>query len=162
MASGFCDVTLVDLQMQPLECMRSCCKGAATRRAVYPVFMCPYALGFHFSPSFSLVFIYATRRVDRAERAKIEAQNLLVLSSSSSALLHLCDESPRASKGSESCVCSVEARGGRVTNRLKGTADQYGLPTFIVADAGRTQVQAGSKTVLAIGPGMLPVSCLYM
>ncbi|PKU80008.1 peptidyl-tRNA hydrolase, PTH2 family [Dendrobium catenatum] len=37
-------------------------------------------------------------------------------------------------------------------NRLKGTADQYGLPTFIVADAGRTQVQAGSKTVLAIGP----------
>ncbi|PKA65336.1 peptidyl-tRNA hydrolase, PTH2 family [Apostasia shenzhenica] len=37
-------------------------------------------------------------------------------------------------------------------NRLKNTADQYGLPTFIVADAGRTQVQAGSKTVLAIGP----------
>ncbi|KAL6851766.1 hypothetical protein ACP4OV_020330 [Aristida adscensionis] len=38
-------------------------------------------------------------------------------------------------------------------NRLKETADHRGLPTFIVADAGRTQVLSGSKTVLAIGPG---------
>ncbi|KAI3935784.1 hypothetical protein MKX01_032968 [Papaver californicum] len=38
-------------------------------------------------------------------------------------------------------------------NRLKNTAESIGLPTFVVADAGRTQVVAGSKTVLAIGPG---------
>ncbi|CAL4894477.1 unnamed protein product [Urochloa decumbens] len=38
-------------------------------------------------------------------------------------------------------------------NRLKETAAHRGIPTFIVADAGRTQVLAGSKTVLAIGPG---------
>ncbi|XP_025807703.1 probable peptidyl-tRNA hydrolase 2 isoform X3 [Panicum hallii] len=38
-------------------------------------------------------------------------------------------------------------------NRLKETAEHRGIPTFIVADAGRTQVLAGSKTVLAIGPG---------
>ncbi|CAA6660984.1 unnamed protein product [Spirodela intermedia] len=38
-------------------------------------------------------------------------------------------------------------------NKLKETADRAGLPTFVVADAGRTQVAAGSKTVLAIGPG---------
>jgi len=38
-------------------------------------------------------------------------------------------------------------------NRLKETAEHQGIPTFIVADAGRTQVLAGSKTVLAIGPG---------
>ncbi|KAG0495111.1 hypothetical protein HPP92_006105 [Vanilla planifolia] len=38
-------------------------------------------------------------------------------------------------------------------NKLKDTADLYGLPTLIIADAGRTQVQEGSKTVLAIGPG---------
>nr|XP_019703558.1 probable peptidyl-tRNA hydrolase 2 isoform X2 [Elaeis guineensis]XP_019703561.1 probable peptidyl-tRNA hydrolase 2 isoform X2 [Elaeis guineensis] len=38
-------------------------------------------------------------------------------------------------------------------NKLKEAADRCGLPTFVVADAGRTQVQAGSRTVLAIGPG---------
>ncbi|KAF0925167.1 hypothetical protein E2562_015586 [Oryza meyeriana var. granulata] len=38
-------------------------------------------------------------------------------------------------------------------NRLKETAEHRGIPTFVVADAGRTQVQAGSKTVLAVGPG---------
>ncbi|XP_040380384.1 probable peptidyl-tRNA hydrolase 2 isoform X2 [Oryza brachyantha] len=36
---------------------------------------------------------------------------------------------------------------------LKETAEHRGIPTFVVADAGRTQVQAGSKTVLAVGPG---------
>lgn len=30
---------------------------------------------------------------------------------------------------------------------------QMGLPTYIVHDAGRTQIAAGSQTVLAIGPG---------
>ncbi|ONK69751.1 uncharacterized protein A4U43_C05F26340 [Asparagus officinalis] len=38
-------------------------------------------------------------------------------------------------------------------NKLKEAADRCGLPTFIVADAGRTEVKAGSRTVLAIGPG---------
>ncbi|WVZ99289.1 hypothetical protein U9M48_044615 [Paspalum notatum var. saurae] len=41
-------------------------------------------------------------------------------------------------------------------NRIKETAEHRGIPTFIVADAGRTQVLAGSKTVLAIGPGRKP------
>lgn len=38
-------------------------------------------------------------------------------------------------------------------NNLKEAAEEIGLPTFVVADAGRTQVLAGSKTVLAVGPG---------
>ncbi|XP_054788851.1 uncharacterized protein LOC129294471 [Prosopis cineraria] len=38
-------------------------------------------------------------------------------------------------------------------NKLKEAAESIGLPTFVVADAGRTQVAAGSKTVLAVGPG---------
>nr|XP_027080325.1 peptidyl-tRNA hydrolase 2, mitochondrial-like isoform X2 [Coffea arabica] len=38
-------------------------------------------------------------------------------------------------------------------NKLKEAAESIGLPTFVVADAGRTQVSSGSKTVLAIGPG---------
>ncbi|TVU20550.1 hypothetical protein EJB05_36764 [Eragrostis curvula] len=37
-------------------------------------------------------------------------------------------------------------------NRIKETAEHRGIPTFVVADAGRTQVVAGSKTVLAVGP----------
>ncbi|KAG8067966.1 hypothetical protein GUJ93_ZPchr0005g14274 [Zizania palustris] len=38
-------------------------------------------------------------------------------------------------------------------NRLKESAEHRGIPTFVVADAGRTQVLSGSKTVLAVGPG---------
>ncbi|XVE97583.1 hypothetical protein REPUB_Repub03eG0031800 [Reevesia pubescens] len=38
-------------------------------------------------------------------------------------------------------------------NKLREAAENIGLPTFVVADAGRTQVSAGSKTVLAVGPG---------
>ncbi|XP_042059918.1 peptidyl-tRNA hydrolase 2, mitochondrial-like isoform X3 [Salvia splendens] len=38
-------------------------------------------------------------------------------------------------------------------NKIKDAAETIGLPTFTVADAGRTQVSAGSKTVLAVGPG---------
>lgn len=36
---------------------------------------------------------------------------------------------------------------------LASQAIQRGLPAYIVQDAGRTQIAAGSQTVLAIGPG---------
>ena len=36
---------------------------------------------------------------------------------------------------------------------LKRKADQMGLTTCIVHDAGRTQVEEGTATVLGIGPG---------
>eukprot|EP00850_Spirogloea_muscicola_P012737 SM000083S22784 [mRNA] locus=s83:491885:492506:- [translate_table: standard] len=36
---------------------------------------------------------------------------------------------------------------------LRSRATKVGLPTFVISDAGRTQVAAGSKTVLAVGPG---------
>lgn len=35
---------------------------------------------------------------------------------------------------------------------LADQAAEQGLPTYIVCDAGRTQIAAGSQTVLAIGP----------
>lgn len=36
--------------------------------------------------------------------------------------------------------------------QLARRAERAGLPVFMVADAGRTQVAPGSKTVLAVGP----------
>lgn len=47
----------------------------------------------------------------------------------------------------------VTCKNQQEMNKLKEEAEIIGLPTFVVADAGRTQVSAGSKTVLAIGPG---------
>ncbi|XP_057434765.1 uncharacterized protein LOC130727603 isoform X2 [Lotus japonicus] len=47
----------------------------------------------------------------------------------------------------------VTCRNQQEMNKLKETAESIGLPTFVVADAGRTEVSAGSKTVLAVGPG---------
>jgi PTH2 family peptidyl-tRNA hydrolase len=36
--------------------------------------------------------------------------------------------------------------------QLEAQALQAGLPCYLVHDAGRTQIPAGSQTVLAIGP----------
>ncbi|KAK9946644.1 hypothetical protein M0R45_012095 [Rubus argutus] len=47
----------------------------------------------------------------------------------------------------------VTCKNQQEMNKLKETAEGIGLPTFVVADAGRTQVVSGSKTVLAVGPG---------
>ncbi|KAB1204349.1 Peptidyl-tRNA hydrolase 2, mitochondrial [Morella rubra] len=47
----------------------------------------------------------------------------------------------------------VTCKNQQEMNKLKDAAESIGLPTFVVADAGRTQVLAGSKTVLAVGPG---------
>uniref|UniRef100_A0A0D6R5J5 peptidyl-tRNA hydrolase n=1 Tax=Araucaria cunninghamii TaxID=56994 RepID=A0A0D6R5J5_ARACU len=47
----------------------------------------------------------------------------------------------------------VTCKNQQEMNNLRAAAEKIGLPTFTVADAGRTQVSAGSRTVLAIGPG---------
>jgi peptidyl-tRNA hydrolase, PTH2 family len=39
---------------------------------------------------------------------------------------------------------------------LQKEAEKLGLPNYLVMDAGRTQIEAGSKTVLSIGPA--PIS----
>ncbi|BBG95308.1 Peptidyl-tRNA hydrolase II family protein [Prunus dulcis] len=46
----------------------------------------------------------------------------------------------------------VTCKNQQEMNKLKEAAEGIGLPTFVVADAGRTQVVSGSKTVLAVGP----------
>ena len=35
---------------------------------------------------------------------------------------------------------------------IKAQATEQGIPCYLVTDAGRTQIAAGSKTVLALGP----------
>ncbi|KAK3438323.1 hypothetical protein EUGRSUZ_C02937 [Eucalyptus grandis] len=47
------------------------------------------------------------------------------------------------------CTCKNQQE----MNQLREAAESAGLPTFVVTDAGRTQVAAGSRTLLAIGPG---------
>lgn len=48
-------------------------------------------------------------------------------------------------------IC-LKAKDDKELLALARTAKASGLPAFIVQDAGRTQVAAGSRTVLAIGP----------
>ena len=38
--------------------------------------------------------------------------------------------------------------------KASSDASMLGLNTYIVRDAGRTQIAAGSKTVLCVGPGI--------
>ena len=57
----------------------------------------------------------------------------------------------------EAVVC-VKIDSEAQMTALQVTAETAVLPNYIVADAGRTQVAAGSQTVLAIGPG--PISLL--
>lgn len=49
-------------------------------------------------------------------------------------------------------VC-LKASGLEELERVKAQAEGARLPTFIVQDAGRTQIDPGSSTVVAVGPG---------
>jgi PTH2 family peptidyl-tRNA hydrolase len=48
-------------------------------------------------------------------------------------------------------IC-LKAQDDNELSELRAKAEALNLPTFEVHDAGRTQVAAGSKTILAIGP----------
>lgn len=44
------------------------------------------------------------------------------------------------------CVCMA------IQLQLQAAAREQDIPCYLVTDAGRTQIAAGSRTVLAIGP----------
>ena len=47
---------------------------------------------------------------------------------------------------------AVKGESDELLTNLERKAREKGLVTYLVRDAGRTQIAAGSKTVLAIGP----------
>lgn len=53
-------------------------------------------------------------------------------------------------RGQAKVCLKVESEGEMLA--LYATARQIDLPAYVVSDAGRTQIAAGSRTVLAIGP----------
>lgn len=54
------------------------------------------------------------------------------------------------------CRISFDCAAGIIScHRFVAQAEKAGLVTYMVADAGRTQIAAGSRTVLAIGPAPL-------
>jgi len=54
------------------------------------------------------------------------------------------------SKGAAKVVVKCETE--EEMDLIRDTARELGIPTHVVQDAGRTQVAAGSRTVLALGP----------
>ena len=56
----------------------------------------------------------------------------------------------RESKGDLEVVVKCESEAEMM--KLRQQAMQREVPTHVVADAGRTQIAAGSRTVLALGP----------
>lgn len=52
--------------------------------------------------------------------------------------------------------------GDCIRNKLKDAADSIGLPTFTVADAGRTQVLFSSYLISSLNPGIALPAFLYL
>jgi PTH2 family peptidyl-tRNA hydrolase len=47
---------------------------------------------------------------------------------------------------------AVQIKGQKEIQELKATARSLGITAEVIADAGRTQIEAGSLTVLGVGP----------
>ncbi len=57
--------------------------------------------------------------------------------------------------GQAKIVVKIHSR--KEMHELARQASALGIPNYIVRDAGRTQVEAGTETVIAIGPGPVPL-----
>lgn len=54
----------------------------------------------------------------------------------------------------ETAVC-LKCKNEEEMDELDTSAQSHGIVSYIVHDAGRTQIACGSKTVLAIGPARI-------
>jgi len=57
------------------------------------------------------------------------------------------------SRGSKKTV--LKAKNDGELYKLKQLAEDYGLKTQLITDAGRTEIEAGTETCLAIGPDLV-------
>lgn len=52
-------------------------------------------------------------------------------------------------------IAAIMSKHMLLQDALRKAAKKSGLPYYLVCDAGKTQIPAGSHTVLAIGPGLI-------
>jgi PTH2 family peptidyl-tRNA hydrolase len=83
-------------------------------------------------------------------RGKLAAQ---VAHASLSAYEDADDRAKKAWKGSGQKKVVVKASGERELFELADAAEREGLPHAVVRDAGHTQLEPGTVTALAVGPG---------
>lgn len=81
---------------------------------------------------------------------KLAAQ---VAHASLSAVEDTPDRDRREWKGSGQKKVVLQADGKSQLFELADAAERRGLPTAIIRDAGHTEVEAGTVTALAVGPG---------
>jgi PTH2 family peptidyl-tRNA hydrolase len=83
-------------------------------------------------------------------KGKLAAQ---VAHASLSAYEDTDDRTRKEWKGSGQKKVVLKAQGEKELFRLADLADREGLPNAIIRDAGHTQLDPGTVTALAIGPG---------
>ncbi|EJN60762.1 peptidyl-tRNA hydrolase, PTH2 family [Halogranum rubrum] len=83
-------------------------------------------------------------------RGKLAAQ---VAHASLSAYEDADDRTRKKWKGEGQKKIVLKARGEKELFELADLADREGLPNAIIRDAGHTQLEPGTVTALAVGPG---------
>jgi len=71
--------------------------------------------------------------------------------------LRMCPSSVKWWESFGQAKIALKIEGEKEMQELQAKAQALGLVTYIVEDAGRTQIAAGSRTVLGIGPAPVKV-----
>jgi peptidyl-tRNA hydrolase, PTH2 family len=103
--------------------------------------------------AFTHKLVIVTRRNLKLSAGKLAAQ---VAHAAVTCALRAQEEDPRTfkkwmSEGQKKVVVKVESE--KEFYPLKEAAEDFGLATSLIQDAGHTEIPAGTVTVLGIGPG---------